>query len=837
MIKVDRNFNSNAFGLSGLTSDQVIKQRELDGPNKGIKSENPVLHIILSVATEPMFLLLLAACLVYFILNAFSEAFTMLAALLFVSGIDVFQNFRSQKAVNALSKINEHKTQVLRNGNATKIPVEEVVTKDILICEEGTIIPADAEIISSNDFAVNESILTGEYVSVEKFQGEQVMQGTLVVRGYCYAVVTSVGTETTLSGISKLVATTGKEKTPLQLKVAKFVRVMVIAGGLAFAFVWGYYWWESGSIFHGLLHGLTMAMSVLPEEIPVALSTFMALGAYRLMQQGVIARNPRTVETLGSATVICLDKTGTLTKNLMTVTHTYDVARKKEINFEKGGEANDILEYAMWASEENPFDPMEKSIHTKYAQYFRDDLRKTYHMVKEFPLSGSPPVMTHIFQNLEGDTIIGCKGGLESILRLCSVTDDQKNEALMKAEKYAKEGLRVLGLAKGRWNNKEMPVLQDDIPFTFLGIITFFDPPDPHVSEAIEGFYKAGVDVKMITGDYRETAVAIARLNHIRTDKILTGNEIAELNDDALDKKVSSTHIFARVSPETKLRIIDALKRAGEIVAMTGDGVNDAPALKSAHIGIAMGKRGTEVAKGAAGLVLSSDDLSKMIQAIFLGRRINENLTKAIRYIISIHIPIILLVTLPIFIPWLPATLFTPIHVIFLELIMGPTCSIIYENEPTPMEDLKHPTHAVGSTLISSSKLFVTIIQGLMITLGCVIAGYYAVDGGFAEEKIRAYVFTTLIISNIFLTLINRSFKRTIFATIKIKNKFIPIIILMSVVLLVLIIYLPVAGNLFSVSRLEPVEFLIPLTIAFLSTFWIEVFKFLKHRDQQKTFL
>jgi Ca2+-transporting ATPase len=290
----------------------------------------------------------------------------------------------------------------------------------------------------------------------------------------------------------------------------------------------------------------------------------------------------------------------------------------------------------------------------------------------------------------------------------------------------------------------------------------------------IDGFYHAGLDVKMITGDYKETAVAIAKQTHIKTDKILTGDELADFSDAALNSIVSETNIFARVTPDTKLRIIKALKQVGEIVAMTGDGVNDAPALKSAHIGIAMGKRGTDVAKGAAGLILVDDDLSKMIEAIFLGRRINENLTKAIRYIISIHIPIILLVTLPIFLNWIPASLFSPIHVIFLELIMGPTCSIIYENEAIPDKDLGGPIASGNHNILKSSQLWITIFQGLAITLGCLMAGYYALSLGADDFKIRTYIFTTLILSNIFLTLVNRSFTKNMSHTIKWKNNLIP---------------------------------------------------------------
>ena len=811
--------------LSGLSTPEVLEQRQRNGSNKAIEAKSVFLRIILSVVATPMFVLLLVACSIYFIIEEFAEAFTMLAALLFVAGIDIFQNFRSQSAMKALSRISEAKARVIRNGEPIGLPAEEIVTRDIIICEEGTIIPADAEIITSNDFAVNESILTGESVSVEKTQGHRIMQGTLVVRGYCYAIVKAVGRKTKLSGIGQLVENTAQVRTPLQIKVSRFVHKMVIAGSVAFLFVWAYHYWESGSILHGLLQGLTMAMSVLPEEIPVALSTFMALGAYRLLKEDVIARSTQTVETLGSATVICVDKTGTLTQNLMRVTHIFDHSNWEEIDFNKEGKASEALEFAMWSSEVTPFDPMEKSIHEKYTEFFHKDRRPEYKMVREFPLAGTPPVMTHIFADNKGDLKIGCKGALEGVLKLCHLSDERKKTFLEKGEEYARNGYRVLGVAKGEWKQQALPGKQKEIDFTFLGIITFYDPPDTHIPKVIQDFYDAGVDVIMITGDSPETAIAVARQTGIKTGKILTGLEIEDFTDEQIIEEVSTTHIFARVSPEIKLKIINALMKSGEVVAMTGDGVNDAPALKAAHIGIAMGNRGTEVAKSAAGLVLAGDDLSKLVHAIFLGRRINENLKKAIRYIISIHIPIILLVTLPIFIGWLPAMLFTPVHVIFLELIMGPTCSIIYENEPIPEDELKLPSRLDQTSLLQSSELFITIWQGIMITIGCVAAGYFATFSGFEENTVRAYIFSTLIFSNIFLTLVNRSFKRSILKTIMMRNKLIPMIILISLLLLVLIIYLPFLNDIFSVSPLLPREFILPVIIAFIATFWIEGFK------------
>ena len=816
--------NSNPK-ITGLSPDEVTAQRSLHGANIGIKTENILRQVIISVVTAPMFILLMVACTVYFVMGELAEAFTMLAALIFVAGIDVFQNFRSQRAVKALNKISSSKTKVIRSGETIEVLSQDIVTEDIIVCEEGTIIPADADVISSFDFSVNEAILTGESVSIEKQTGDQIIQGTLVVGGYCYAKVKTVGEKTILSGIGTLVKEAGHAKSPLQEKVGFFVKKMVMLGSIAFLFVWAYHTWESGSLLHGLLHGLAMAMSVLPEELPVALSTFMALGAYRLLKIGVIAKSPKTVETLGSATVICLDKTGTLTQNLMQVSQVYDFSLKREIDYLQSGEANDVLEYAMWSSEVNPFDPMEKSIHEKFGNFTVEDRRPQFKMVKEFPLSGKPPVMTHIFENDQGERIFACKGGLEGIIELCKLSSPDAEDSLSTAREYAKKGLRVLGVAKGTRKERALPEKQEDIDFEFLGLITFYDPPDEHIAGVIEKFYQTGVRVVMITGDYAETAEAIAKTTGIRSNKIITGGEIQEMDEVQLGEAVESCDIFARITPEQKLKIIEAFKSGNEIVAMTGDGVNDAPALKASHIGISMGKRGTEVAKEAAGLILSNDDLSKMIDAIFLGRRINTNLKKAFRYIISIHIPIILLVTIPIFIGWLPAMLFTPIHVIFFEIIMGPTCSIIYENEPVDVKSLAKPSDSSNKNLLKQSELWLTVLQGLIITTGCVIAGYYAKFQGGEEEYIRAYVFSTLIFSNIFLTLVNRSFRENILKTIQLRNRLIPLIIGISVILLLLINYIPFLNDIFMISRLSPKEFLIPLIIGLLSTIWIELFK------------
>lgn len=816
---------NTSHDLQGLSNEEVKQQRQLHGENIGLKKDNILKQLIFSVVKEPMFILLMVACAVYFVMGELTEALTMLAALFFVAGIDIYQNFKSQRAVKALNKITSTKVKVIRAGETIELPSREIVTQDTIICEEGTIIPADAEVLFSYDFSVNEAILTGESASIEKQTGDQIIQGTLVVGGYCYAMVQAIGQKTTLSGIGRMVKEAGKTKSPLQEKVDSFVKTMVLFGGIAFLFVWAYHTWESGSLLHGLLHGLAMAMSVLPEELPVALSTFMALGAYRLLKVGIIAKTPKSVETLGSATVICVDKTGTLTKNLMEVTHIYEFSNKQEVNYKEQGQSSEVLEYAMWASEVTPFDPMEKSIHSTFGQHNSGDRRPEFKMIKEFPLSGKPPVMTHIFGNDQGERILACKGSLEGIVDLCKLSSEETKAVLAKGQEYAEQGLRVLGVAKGNWKEESLPDKQKDIPFEFLGLITFYDPPDENISKVISQFYEAGVRVVMITGDYRETAVAIAKNTGIKTNRIVNGSEIQAMNKAELEKAVAESHIFARISPEQKLKIIEALQSIGEVVAMTGDGVNDAPALKAAHIGISMGKRGTEVAKEAAGLILSNDNIAKMVEAIFLGRRINENLKKAFRYIISIHIPIILLVTLPIFVGWLPTMLFTPIHVIFLELIMGPTCSIIYENEPMRESSLLKSLDNSSKNLLKQSELWLTIWQGVIITIGCLAAGYIAQIKGGDEEIVRGYIFSTLIVSNIFLTLANRSFKENILKTILIKNRYIPIIIGISVTLLLLINFIPFLNTIFMVDSLGFQELVIIIAIGLISTLWIELFK------------
>ncbi|MCO6484577.1 MAG: cation-translocating P-type ATPase [Saprospiraceae bacterium] len=811
--------------LQGLSDAEVVRRREEDGANCLPRSGNLLLANILSAVREPMFILLVVGAILYMLLDAWTEAFTMLGALAFVAGLDVFQNFRSQKAIKALGRITARRARVLRNGIETDIDIEDLVSGDIVFCGEGDIIPADGRVLTSGDLSVNEAVLSGESWPVDKTTDDAVFQGTMVIRGYGYIALTAVGAKTVLSGIGRLMAGAGRERTPMQIRVGRFVRTMVLAGSVAFFFVWIWHAWVTGSIWQGLLQGLTMAMSLLPEEIPVALSTFMALGAYRLLRFGIIARSPATVETLGSATVICLDKTGTLTRNLMQLGVIWDFRTNEEVDMQTAPDAREVLEYAMWASEEAPFDPMELSLHANYQSAFPLDERSAFRMAVEFPLSGTPPTMTHVFRHASGELRIGCKGALEGVLDLCRLAEAERQTILERSKGYARQGWRVLGVAKGTSIVTGVPRRMEDIQFDFLGLVTFHDPPVEGMDRVIHSFYRSGVDVCMITGDSAETALAVARSTGIRSPDCRTGPELEGATPAQFDAMVRRTRVFARISPALKLRLIEAFKERGEIVAMTGDGVNDAPALRAAHIGIAMGRRGTDVARAASALVLSDDDLARMTDAIAIGRRIRVNLTKAIRYIVSIHIPIILLVLMPILMAWLPDMLFTPVHVIFLELIMGPTCSIIYENEPVPEEEIRRPAQAGDKDLLQGSQLGWSMLQGGMITIGCLLAGAWTMAEGGGDAAMRTAVFVTLILSNVFLTLANRSFTMPVHRTLTRRNPLIPAIVLLSLALLTAMLVIPGLRDLFQLAPLPPSRLAGLTVLAAVFTLWQEPFK------------
>ena len=829
---------SNPF--TGLSDEEVIKNRELFGMNTTVSEHRSrFLEVVKEIIIEPLFLLLVMVAIIYFVLGEYDEGIIMLIAICFVSGISIFQENRSRNAIDTLKKLSSPLAKVNRNGKTIEIPMEEIVVSDIMLLEDGFIIPADGVILRQNDFTVNESILTGESLPVTKTleaPGNNLFQGTLVLSGSCIAKVVKIGAETSLGKIGQALTEIEVPRTPLQEQIRQFIRHMVIVGIIAFLVVWGINYYISQNVLHGLLHGLTIAMSVLPEEIPVAFSTFMALGAFHLYKKKVIAKSPYAVETLGAASVICCDKTGTITENKMGLAAIYQFKEDKTFDYTKEPlQLNEVLEFALWASETAPFDNMEKSIHAAYSAVCITDKRTQFTMIHEYPLEGTPPMMTHVFSDGKADHIIACKGAVESVVRQCRLTPEELLKIQAKTQLLATKGYRVLAVARSQQDISRLPQTQQELEFIFIGLIAFYDPPKTNMVDILKQFNMAGIRIKMITGDYAETAISIAeQVEFKNSSKVLSGEEVMKMDEETLRTKVNDVNIFARMFPEAKLKIIEALKSNGEVVAMIGDGVNDGPALKASHIGIAMGLRGSELAKKVSALILMDDDLFHLIGAVSLGRRIYENLKKAIQYIISIHIPIILIVMLPLLLFWQFTDFFSPVHIIFLELIMGPTCSIIFENEPIEANSMSKPPRKISNKFFSLKELSLSIVQGLVITLACLGTGFYFMQHNYSIEITRTIIFSTLIFSNLLLTLVNRSFYYSIWTTMKYKNHLVPIILLVSLLILFASIYFSPLRTVFAFSPLTIQQILFCTGTAFVGVVWIELFKAFRRQKEHK---
>lgn len=822
---------------TGLTDSEVTESAKKFGTNSvEHQKKNHFLNSILDIVKEPMFLLLLTATSIYFITADYGDGIFMAIAIIFVVAISVFQESRSRNAIEALKKLTQPKCKVIRNGSTIEIPTEEIVIGDCVQLEEGAFIPADGIILSSNDFSVNESILTGESLAVFKSnesENKQVFQGTIVASGLAICEVTAIGNKTHLGKIGSSLNAIEEEKTPLQIQIGNFVTKMSIIGLVIFAVVWAINYYNSGLVLDSLLKALTLAMSVIPEEIPVAFTTFMALGAWRLMKMGIITKQTKTVETLGSATVICTDKTGTITENRMSLAELYLFKSNSiiETSQKLNPEAEEVLNYAMWSSEPIPFDAMEIAIHEAYSNFESEDERPYFKKVHEYPLSGKPPMMTHVFENDSGKKIIAAKGAPEALIAISHLTEMEKNQIFEAMQTMMQKGFRVLGVGVSDFEGTDYPSTQQELKFHFKGLVAFYDPPKHNIQAVFETFYKAGIQVKIVTGDNAETTSTIAKqVGFKNADKVLNGDELMAMDDVTLKEKVMETAIFTRMFPEAKLKIIQALKANNQIVAMTGDGVNDGPALKSAHIGIAMGKKGTEIAKQAANLILVDDNFERMTDAIAMGRKIYINLKKAIQYIISIHIPIILIVFIPLALGWMYPNIFTPVHIIFLEIIMGPTCSIIYENEPMEDNLMLQKPRPLTTTFFNFKEVLISIIQGLVITLGLLYIYQYAIGKNMSENGTRTLIFLTLITSNIVLTLANRSFYYSIFKTIQYKNNLVGLIIGVTIVLTGLLLFIPAFSNFFLFEMVSSSQIGLCIIVGSISVLWVEIYKVFKRR-------
>ena len=820
--------------LKGLSDSEVKKAQEQYGDNAIKSNQNSAWYSLLfDILKEPMTLILIAVSIIYLLVGDLGEAAFMFVAIVAVTGISFYQDSRNQKALQELEKLNEPLSSVIRNGRLVEIPTHEITIGDLCVTEEGKMINADGNIVHSNDFSVNESALTGESMSVFKdIEHPEIYSGTLTVSGLAIFEVTAIGAGTKLGKIGTSILSIKEEKSPLQLQIEKFVKGMAIIGIIVFVMVCGFNYFQTKDIVSSLLNGLTLAMSILPEEIPVAFTTFMALGSWKLLREGIIVKKSSVVETLGSTTVICSDKTGTITENSMKLKAIYDAKTSSvfDENQFKNVEISEIIQYAMWSSEPVPFDPMEKTLHRVYEQTQLDE-RNQYQMFFEYPLSGKPPMMTHCFKNIDNQRIIAAKGAPETILNVSNLSEEEKNQLKKVIDDFGLKGFRLLGVAKSNFEEDNFPKHQQDLPFEFLGFVVFYDPPKKGINTVFQQIYDAGIKVKVITGDNAETTKSIAeQAGILHAENSITGSEIAQLSETDLLQTAHDKVLFARMFPEAKLAVVKALKEDGEVVAMLGDGVNDGPALKAAHIGVAMGEKGTEIAKQAAQLILTNDDLGKLVVGIAAGRRIYTNLKKAVQYIISIHIPIILIVSLPLFLGWVFPQIFTPVHVIFLELVMGPTCSIVYENEPLEKDSMKRKPRPMTETFLNWKELSTSIIQGIIITLGLLFVYQYTYQLGGNEEKTRAMVFTTLIFSNVWLSLTNRSFYYSLLSSFRNKNNLMVYVTVLTLVILFAILYVQPISLFFKVTSLNLNELGIAMIVAMLSVLWFEVYKWIKRR-------
>jgi Ca2+-transporting ATPase len=839
--------------LQGLSDAEALARLQAEGYNELPSSrKRSMLAIAFGVVREPMFLLLVACGTLYLILGDIREAVMLLGFVLVVMGITLYQERKSERALEALRDLSSPRASVIRGGEKKRIAGREVVTGDIVVLHEGDRVPADATLISSINLSADESLLTGESVAVRKsvWEGHEepatrpggddlpfVFSGTMIVQGQGVARVHATGVRTELGKIGKALQTLESESTPLQVETGRLVKNLAIVGVSLCALVIVIYGLTRHDWLHGFLAGITLAMATLPEEFPVVLTIFLALGAWRLSQKQVLTRHVPAVETLGSATVLCVDKTGTLTQNRMTVKSI--VVDGTVLAIEDSSTRglpelfHEVVEYSILASKRDPFDPMERAFKNLGDSHLAntEHLHGDWHLVQEYPLSKELLALSHVWQSPEGtDFVIAAKGAPEAIFDLCHLSETRLRELEKTVITMANQGLRVLGIAKANFRSQSLPEIQHDFEFAFLGLVGLADPIRPTVPSAISECYSAGIRVVMITGDYPGTAQSIAHQIGLRSvESVITGSELDLMSDEELQTRIKSVDIFARVVPEQKLRLVNALKANREVVAMTGDGVNDAPALKSAHIGIAMGGRGTDVARESSSLVLLDDDFSSIVGAVRLGRRIFDNIKKAMAYIVSVHVPIAGMSFIPVVMQW-PLVLL-PVHIVFLELIIDPACSVVFEAEAEEAGIMRRPPRNPEEPLFGKRIVLISLLQGLSV-LAIVLGVFLTARAlGQGEDGARALAVVTLILSNLALILTNRSWTRTIWGMFRSPNAALVWVLGGTVIFISLILYVPFLRNMFRFSFLHPVDLLLCIAAAGVSVLWFEGLKILRRRS------
>jgi P-type Ca2+ transporter type 2C len=850
------------ISIYGLSQAEAQYRLQAEGPNELPETEKRQLPgIALDVLREPMFFLLMSAGSIYLILGDMQDAFMLLGFVCIVIGISIYQEYKTERVLEALRELTSPRALVIRDSVAQRIAGREVVRGDMIILAEGDRVPADAILTECSNFKTDESLLTGESLAVLKVTGQldesqddaqlihslpapggdnhpYVYSGTLVVQGRGYARVCATGPRSEIGKIGKSLHKMQTTDSPLQKEINRLVRWLAVIGFSICLLLVIIYGLGRSDWLHGLLTGITLAMSILPEEYPLVLTVFFAMGAWRLSKHQILTRRIPTVESLGSTTVLCVDKTGTLTLNHMTVQKLMVEAEiYTPVNAEKKGVItgqelpeifHELLEFAVLASEIQAFDPMEKAIHELATAYLShtEHLHQDWLHKHDYALSTQLLALSHVWKARDRDEyVVASKGAPEAIADLCHLNAAQVAQLNLQINELAAGGLRILGVAKASYKGPEWPAIQHDFEFEFIGLIGLADPVRPTVSAALKECSTAGIRVVMITGDYPATAHAIAQQIGLAPGSagIISGPELSEMDDATLSQRVRHSNIFARMLPQQKLRLVNALKQNGEVVAMTGDGVNDAPALKSAHIGIAMGGRGTDVAREAAGLVLLDDDFASIVHAIRLGRGIFDNMRKAMAYIFAVHIPIIGLSLLPLLLGW-PA-IFAPVHIVFLEMIINPACSIAFEAEPAESHIMQRPPRSHEEALFGMHTLLFSLLQGLGLLLATLLTLGYAMQTDASSEAARTLTFCTLVVGNLSLILVNRSWQKTFLNSSMSNNKPLWWVIGGALGFLGLTLTLPMLREVFHFTPITLVQFSLSATAGLLSVIWFEWFK------------
>lgn len=841
-------------GLVPLSGEEAARRLKAEGPNLIPAAEKRTsLRIALDILKEPMFLLLIGAGSVYLVLGDHQEALVLLSFVVLVMGLTFFQERRTERALEALRDLSSPRALVIRDGKKRRVAGIEVVRGDVLLLSEGDRIPADAVVLICSNLLVDESLLTGESVPVRKVPCEgrlemgspggddrpYVFAGTLVVKGHGIALVKATGIHTQMGKIGKSLRETPSPPTRMQRETRSMVVRLATLGLILCALVFLVYGANRHDWLEGLLVGIALAMAVLPEEFPVVLTVFLTLGAWRMSKIRVLARRIPAVETLGSATVLCVDKTGTITENRMIVSKlvvdgkTLDLRRSSFQTLSE--EFHELVEFGVLASQKDPFDPMEVAIAGlgDRALDGTEHLHFDWTLEREYPLSPELLAMSHVWRSPDGtEYVIAAKGAPEAVADLCHLDPERRRKLREVIEELSEEGLRLLGVAKASFHLKDLPGDQHDFPFQFLGLLALDDPVRPSVADSIQECYRAGIKVKMITGDHPGTAVRVAEKVGIEPCReAVSGPEMDEMGDEELREWARTAAVFARVVPEQKLRLVRALQADGEVVAMTGDGVNDSPALKAADIGVAMGGRGADVARESADLVLLDDDFSSIVEAVRSGRRIYDNLKKAVSYIVAVHVPIAGMTVIPVFFR-LPLV-FSPIHIAFLEILIDPSCSLVFEAEPEEEDVMKRPPRPPEERIFDRRTLVLSLLQGIAALLAVFTVFLVAYLRGMAEAEVRTLTFTTLVVANLALILVNRSWERMIWQLRRRKNPVLRRILPGALVLLALVLYLPGLRGLFGFASLSPVDLAVCLAAGLVSIAWFEALKFISRKRKR----